>query len=61
MFPYCDKKVSETIQLFKIFITFARRYHSAHAELRLFLAFHGEDLLRRGLGRDGIMTYKAFT
>jgi len=61
-FVFLSKKVSGKGVAFQIFyIPLHADTHSAHAELRLFLVFWEEDLLRRGLGRDGIMTYKAFT
>ena len=45
-----------------IFITFARRYHSAHAELRLFSLFIGGGFAEtRSWEGVGVVTYKAFT
>ena len=56
-FAFLSKKVPGKGVAFQIFyIPLHADTHSAHAELMLFLAFHGEDLLRRGLGREGITT-----
>lgn len=63
MFSCCDKKVSENDTTYRDFhylctqIPFCSRRVEAFPYL-----LEKKDLLRRGLGRDGIMTYKsAFT
>lgn len=58
MFSCCDKKVSENDITFQYFHYLCTQIPFCSRRIEAFLPFQEGGVLRRGLGRYGVMTYK---